>query len=199
MRRLAIILCPLTLVLSSVIASQDGGENEGKLSDIHLDSFEDMCKKVKCVPPSTLHIKLNDGTAIDAPAPAHPTVYEGEIWIFIGETVYVEAKAKRRKLVNLRPVGRVTDPSRTLVIESFQKDVGASGPQTFIAVHNPYSRYLRYSARISRLGHSFSHTTACPVPPENMSIETWPEPVGEFVLSAFELFKPKKGASLDCR
>ena len=187
----SLILVTVLATAAQVKDGTDAPHSEG--------TFEEMCKAIKCAPASTIHIKMSDGKDLSVPAPAHPRVYKGEIRIMLGETVYVEAEEKEGTLTNLRAVDEVTNPSQTLVFESFQKELGSGEIHTFLGVHNPFSHYLRYRARISRLGQGFSATSTCPVPSAKMSIETWPEPVVQTLITDFQLFEPREGEKLECR
>lgn len=147
---------------------------------------ERICEHTLCRPPQTIRLIRDDGSAFESSFDVeNPIVHKGWVSIFPGETLFVEADRDENRLVNLRAVKQVRDPSRTLEFK-FWQDKGK--PDMFLKVNNPFPKTVKYHAVMMLLeSDKLYKTSSCPVVAGKIAYERWPHAIFELLLFDFRL------------
>lgn len=138
--------------------------------------------------PIAISLHMPDGTTFTQTLPApNPLVQYDHVYLFPGQTLYIEAEVDGDKLVNLRMVPANAHPEKTLVLTFEQRETqGQYG--MFLDIHNPFMLWLKYHAAVvdadTALG-MLKQTSTCPVIPGSNASENWPHPIFQLVLSDF--------------
>lgn len=157
-------------------------------------SAEEACIRpdTQCLrSPIIVSLRRQDGSAFQQIlAPPSPVIQGGYVFIFPGQTLYIEADAGTAGLTNLRLVPEVTHPEKTLTLV-FQQMSDKSRAMTF-SIQNPFDRILKYRAGIMPLEGNAQvyQTSTCPVIPKGGGFETWPQPLFQLVLGEFRFLAP---------
>ncbi|HEY1991718.1 MAG TPA: hypothetical protein VGH71_04600, partial [Gammaproteobacteria bacterium] len=154
---------------------------------------EQACKDphIQCLDqPIDISLRMPDGqTFTETLPPPNPLLQYGNIYLFPGLTLYIEADVDGDRLVNLLMVPGNVHPEKTLVLTFEQRETqGQDG--MFLSVHNPFARWLKYHAAIADVDTEagmLKKSTTCPVIPGSNASENWPQPVIQLVLSDFHL------------
>jgi hypothetical protein len=101
-----------------------------------------------------------------------------------GETLFVEGDVEGDKLVNLRAVPKIIDPTRTLKFE-----FSRPGELTMLKMTNGFPQVVKLHADMRIPGHEqWRHTSTCPMGPDGWtSFESWPHPISGLTLKDFRL------------
>ena len=111
--------------------------------------------------------------------PKGPYVAEGFINVLAGEEIMVEFDDTDGVLSNPRYVKTVAKPERTISFRLEQNDEG-----TVLQVKNPFSKSIIYDCAIQHYSEErFRKTSIIPVQARLMSLEMWPYPVAQVVVS----------------
>lgn len=112
------------------------------------------------------------------------------IQIYPGEKLYIEAEIVKNQLKNLKVVDKISDKSKTLVIEFQQVVNGKSHKQMKLSIFNPFERNLKYVSNIylSKF-QTWTETSVIPVGSGKTSYEFWPDLISTITLSSFEFQK----------
>ncbi len=159
----------------------------------------EICSEVFCREAKTISLKDEEGNVFDLVLEApSPVIVDGMVMLFPGDRVYVEAEIKKKKLVNLKAVSEITDPSRTLVFDFSQKEMGGISNMV-LNVKNPFEMVIKYHADMSMPGkEGFYQTSSCPVLPKIQGFEMWPHPIVQMFISDLRVYNDKASKKLSC-
>jgi hypothetical protein len=116
-------------------------------------------------------------------------VYGESIKLFIGDSLYVEAKIVGDFLRDYKVVDSITDPTITLIIK-FTYDNFGMHKASILSIKNPFDRQLNYKAKIKVFNRNrFYETSIMPILPKILSIEMWPDKLESIILYDFILEK----------
>jgi len=105
----------------------------------------------------------------------------GIVTIRPGETICLGMREEGSALLPTQVVAPPVDPARTIILRSWR-----DGNDTFLTVHNPFPEQIKYRAGILLPGEQrHRKTSSCPVPSGRSSLEHWPHPIVEFLLTDF--------------
>lgn len=145
--------------------------------------------------PVHISVILRDGSKFDTTLPPPtPIVQPGQLFIFPGQTLYLEADLDGDKLTNFKLVPSVVHPEKTLTLKFTQESGGAAGNMMMFNISNPFDRPMKYRAGLMHLDPADSRlfkTSACPVVAKGNAFETWSEPLFQLVMADFHLVDPK--------
>ena len=118
-----------------------------------------------------------------------PAVQDHAIWIFPGETLWIEADfAADGTLLSARSVNEPSDPKRTLTLRFTQSPDLADGTDMMLEIAGPLDRPLKYRLGMMPLDkEALYKTSSCPVLPGTQAIEHWPFPIFQLVLTDLRL------------
>lgn len=116
---------------------------------------------------------------------------DGIVAIHPGETICLEMRADGSAMVATRVVDSPIDAATTIVLRSWRE-----GNDVFLTVHNPFPKDIKYRAGMLLPGEArHRKTSSCPVLSRRMSLEHWPHPIDEILMTDFH-FAPD-GAMCD--
>lgn len=157
---------------------------------------QQACKDphIQCLDqPITITLRTPDGGTFTQTLPApNPLLQYDHVYLFPGQTLYIEADVQDDKLVNLHMVPANVHPEKTLVFKFEQPETkGQYG--MMLTVHNPFSGWLKYhalSVDADTAPGTFKTNTTCPVIPGSNASENWPVPLIQLVLGDFHFLAP---------
>lgn len=117
----------------------------------------------------------------------------GEVHVAPGDTICVRLTVVGNVVAPVAVVEKF-DPANTLVVRMWysQKDRA-----TYLYLHNPLHRYLRYEADVQRHGSGpFRYTDTCPVLDRRVGFEQWPYAIDALVIR--DLVTLPAGGSITC-
>ena len=161
-------------------------------ASLDVEALKHICQRELCRPPLTIRLRDKNGRMFESSFDVeNPIVRKGWISIFPGETVFVEAERKGMRLVNLRAVKAVRDPSKTLEFK-FWQDKGKA--DMFLKINNPFSKTVKYHAVMMLLdSDKLYKTSSCPVVAGKTVFERWPHAIFELLLFDFQLLETDAG------
>ena len=152
---------------------------------------QQACKDphIQCLDqPITLSLHMPDGQDFTQTLPApNPLVQYDHVYLFPGQTLYIEADVKDDKLTNLHMVPANVRPEKTLVFK-FEQSETKDQYGMLLSIHNPFTRWLKYHAATvdaDTAAGMLKESTTCPVIPGSNASENWPEPIFQLVVSDF--------------
>lgn len=166
MRGWCATMCLLLIVLTAGCALPRGGNG-------NLQSLEDYCQTSGCEPSPGAVSSRGSGGAV---------VHRGALVLRLGESWSVHVDEHEGYLVLKEPASEDAE-GQLFVSMEYTPGVG-----TMLTVRNPSKRFLRYRLGI-RTGSNgaFWYTSSCPVNPGILGIETWPQRMGEAMLTDLQL------------
>lgn len=143
--------------------------------------------------PIAISLRMPDGTTYARTLPPpNPLLQYEHVYLFPGQTLYIEADMEGDKPAALHMVPANVHPEKTLVL-TFQQPETKGQYGMVLDVHNPFMLWLKYHAIIvdadTKPG-TFKESTTCPVVPGSNATENWPQPVMQLVLSDFHFLAP---------
>jgi len=108
----------------------------------------------------------------------------GQISIFGGEQIYLQAIFQGNKFVGIKKVDTVSDPSVTLTFRFLQ---GNGGKNMLLSVTNPLSHSVKYHLDMVDFSGILHKTSSCPVMAGRSVGEYWPHSIPEIRISNFHL------------
>lgn len=151
--------------------------------------------------PVTISLRMQDGSLFKQTIPPPiPMIQDDDLYVFAGQTLYVEADVDGDKLTNLRLVPSPVHPDKTLTLK-FEQKAGKNGYSMSFTIQNPFDRPLKYHAGIMEMGAASDEpkrSSTCPVAAEGERVEMWLVPVSQLVLSGFHLLGPAATFSQGC-
>jgi hypothetical protein len=126
--------------------------------------------------------------------PPTPVIHGGNVHIYAGQTIYVEADMSKGKLTGLRLVQTLKHPDKTLILRLTQQTKSKEKTSMLLLIYNPFDKNLKYHAHIVSLDDvddSGNKTITCPVKVKNTAAEIWPNPLVQVILKDFKLIDPK--------
>jgi hypothetical protein len=135
--------------------------------------------------PILLHLP-NGTTFQETMQPPDLVIYHDTVFVFAGQTVYVEADLDVDKLVNLHAVPTVIHPEKTLVLrlEQTKLDNTPTGYMIVFHIKNPFNKTLKYHAAVYYSPAAYNKgpdglvkTDVCPVVSKGENTESWPNPI----------------------
>jgi len=140
---------------------------------------EAVCQRVPCRSVTTVRVKLNSKEYSEMEFPSGPYVAEGVINVLVGEEILVEFDNSGEALSNPHYVKNAAKPERTISFHLEQSDEG-----TVLQVKNPFSKSIIYDCLIQHYSEQrLRKTSILPVQAGLMSLEMWPYPVVQVVVS----------------
>src|SRR5690348_11815752 len=121
MNKLAAVTTALTLACAACAVSPQES-TQAKDAEANKAAVVEACKhppEYQCVDtPITVSMRHGNGTpySLALPAPT-PLIVTGDVYVFSGQTVYVEADVADDKLVNLTLVPAILHPEKTLTLK----------------------------------------------------------------------------------
>ena len=162
----------LLILLSSCVVAMGQQENADQ-------AREAVCQRVPCRPVTTVRLKVNNKEFFEMEFPKAPYVAEGFINILAGEEILVEFDDADGTLSNPHYVKTSAKPERTISFRLEQTDEG-----TVLRVKNPFTKSIMYDCAIQHYSEQrFRKTSILPVQAGLMSLEMWPYPVAQVVVS----------------
>ncbi|TNJ34287.1 hypothetical protein [Arenimonas terrae] len=146
----------------------------------------EMCTKIQCLLDVRITMRDEKGKPFDKHYPALPVVQPGGVSVYAGHEVLIEAEVENGRLVNLRRVEEVSDPSRTLHSRLEQDEDGSM----MLITRNPFDKALRIRMGMMPMGHDgLVRTSSCPVRPGSSTYEMWPMPIFQIYLADMRLIE----------
>lgn len=152
---------------------------------------EQACKDahVQCLDqPIAISLRMPDGSIFSETLPApNPLVQYDHVYLFPGQTLYIEADVKDDMLVNLRMVPANVHPQKTLVFKFEQRETKGQYGMS-LSIHDPFMHWLKYHAVVvdtDTAPDTFKQSSTCPVVPGGDATENWIAPIFQVVLSDF--------------
>jgi len=129
--------------------------------------------------------------------PLTPIIQGGNIHIYAGQTLYVEAELSGDTLTDLHLVKTIKHPEKTLIMRLTQqtKSPAPDNKSMMFLVYNPFDKNIKYHAVIVSLAEpngSGTKTNTCPVKAKKTAAEVWQYPLVQLVLKGFKLIDPEK-------
>ncbi len=154
---------------------------EPALAPVDGPSFEQACASMSC--QHDVHVRLvkEDGTVFEHTyARLPPSLQQGMIAIYPGQTLHVEAAIVDGRLQWTRVVDTVEHPQRTLTVHFWQSPANGM----MLKVDNPFGQALKFHMGIMPLAHPVPmRTTSCPIIAHGMGIENWPDTLFQVFLA----------------
>lgn len=137
--------------------------------------------------PIKIDLQRKDGSHFktEVPAPV-PIVQYGNISVFPGQTLYIEAELKGDKIASLHLVAQPVHPERTFTIDFDQAYDDDEKPFMALVIKNPFARPVKYHAHMMLLDGpdgALYQTSTCPVVGGGSAFEMWPTPIFQLVLT----------------
>jgi hypothetical protein len=176
MKKFKAVFAAATLLLSVSLFAQERVEPAPMSADV-----SEMCAKTKCQRDLRVTLKDKSGATFDRTFPTLPAAAQPfGVIVVAGQTVFVEADVVDGKLVNLVSVGKVSNPSKTITATFEQVD----GKGMMLTVSNPFPDMLKFRMAIMPLDQQgLLKTSSCPVGARIRSVEMWPDPIFQVVLT----------------
>ena len=108
------------------------------------------------------------------------------ISMFPNQNVFVEATAYDNKLLSLKRVDSITNPSKTLTFTF----AGMDGKSMMLSVKNPFDSRLKYNIDMVDSKGNLHHTSSCPAVAQGWGFELWPQPIPELRITNLRFLKP---------
>lgn len=180
MRPIVLALAPLILAGCATTPASKSTDGWSETSG----STEEVCAIAQCAYDVHISLQQKDGKTFNKTFPALPVVQQGMVSIYPGTPVSFEADLDGDRLVNLRLVKEVVDPTKTLTATLSQ---GEKGAMTLVT-RNPFGKALRIRMGVMPLDSDhLLKTSSCPVNAGGASYELWPYPVFQVVLADLHL------------
>lgn len=157
--------------------------------------MQQMCRQATCQHDVRVQLTRADGSRFDRTYPVMPPIVQGNGFaVLAGQTVYIQADPVGGRLTNLRAVARVSDAAKTLVASLRQTEDGGM----LLEVRNPFDDvFLKFDMGIMPLdGNDLHRTSSCPV--AQSSMELWPYPVFQVVMTNGRVLPKADAAALRC-
>jgi hypothetical protein len=171
-----LVLAGLVLVTGAALAGDPPPAQQGSQPD-----SDAMCKATICQHGVHVTLKKHDGSVFDRTFDVMPGVVQPLfVTIIAGQSINIEADKVGDGLEHLRVVDVVSHPEKTLTFKLEQADDGGM----LLTTHNPFDRLLKFNMGVLPLeSERVMKTSSCPVMAGKMSMEMWPYPIFEVVLS----------------
>lgn len=175
-------------------AATSGAAEVSEPAERKLDpQVAEMCAKVQCLFDLRIALKDEKGKPFEQVYDALPVVQPGGVSVYAGHEVLFEADVEDGRLVNLRHVDTVTDPSRTISSRLEQDEDGGM----MLVTKNPFDKPLRIRMGMMPMGHDgLVHTSSCPVRPGMSTYEMWSYPIFQIYLADLRLLE--EGEDMAC-
>lgn len=182
------VMIPLLLAIFAQAARPAPSPSPSQASTI-VTEVEEVCKRVLCRSPKTVHLKLEGGKSFEmTPSSSSPIVTGDLVTVMSGETVMVEASLKDGRLVDLTAVATVARPDRTLVFTLTQESSIGDGTDMVLKVESPFPVVLKYRLGMMRPSSGrLVKTSSCPVGSGTPVFEHWPHPIFQVVATDFKI------------
>ena len=113
---------------------------------------------------------------------------ENTVQVYPGEELYIEADVEDDVLVNLKNVGEIKNPEKTLIIKFSQICDGKKHQAMMLSVFNPFEKDLEYSAIIYLLMYGrWVETDVIDIKPNAIGYETWRDIICTIALNGWKL------------
>ncbi len=113
---------------------------------------------------------------------------ENTVQVYPGEELYIEADVENDVLVNLKNVGEIKNPEKTLIIKFSQICDGRKHQAMMLSVFNPFEKDLEYSAIIYLLMYGrWVETDVIDIKPNAIGYETWRDIICTIALNGWKL------------
>jgi hypothetical protein len=124
------------------------------------------------------------GSELQCSAPQDDTIVDGLVVLRPGETVCIAATSLGDAVALAGAVATSDDAARPIMIRSWRE-----GSEVYMTIRNPFSRALKYRAGVVLPGEVRPRdTTTCPALSDyRPTLEHWPHPVDEILLTDFWL------------
>jgi hypothetical protein len=173
------------IVAATIVAASP----HGTAQDLQTpDELRKLCETTLCRKPGgVVRLTLDSGkpfeTRIDGP---QPITQDGQVFVFAGETIFVEAEIDGDHLTILRGVETNNHPEKTLTFHLSQE---AGTPAMTLVVTNPFPKMVKYHAGMMLpMSEKLLKTSTCPVMGNGrMAFESWPNAIFRLVLFDFRL------------
>ena len=153
-----------------------------------------MCRK-----NLTIKLKQADGKYYERSFDLLPPAVQGSaIYIYSGETIFIEADVDGDHPVNFKQVLENKNPEDTIVFHLEQATDIDDGTGMMLTVKNPFPRPLHYKMEMMPLDkENLYKTSSCPVVAGGSVYEHWPHPIFQIVVGG--LYFLKEGEELLCK
>ena len=113
---------------------------------------------------------------------------ENTVQVYPGEELDIEADVENDVLVNLKNVGEIKNPEKTLIIKFSQICDGRKHQAMMLSVFNPFEKDLEYSAIIYLLMYGrWVETDVIDIKPNAIGYETWRDIICTIALNGWKL------------
>ncbi len=165
------------LIAFLVILFSMGLAANGQQQQTADQAREAVCQRVTCRPATKIRLKLSKNEYFELEFPKGPYVADGFVNILPGEELFVEFDDVN--VTNPHYVKAIAKPERTISIHLEQTDEG-----TILQVENAFARDIIYDCLIQHYRQKrLESTSIIPVRARLMSIEMWPYPIAQAVVS----------------
>ncbi|MFL6694718.1 MAG: hypothetical protein ACJ8GO_17370 [Ramlibacter sp.] len=143
----------------------------------------DICRRVLCRAPGSVHVALKDGTTKDVPSQAaNPIVLDnGSATVRLGEQVHLGIDLQGDAIKAVRAVKSPRDASDAISLRLSQD---GTTHDSLLVVENGADRMLKLD--LGLVAHDSDRvvkTPSCPVGPGKSLYEHWPQPVYQVVVT----------------
>jgi hypothetical protein len=154
----------------------------------------ETCSVAQCAYNVRVVLKEKNGRVFDKTFDAVPVVQESIVSVYAGTTVYFEADIDGGRLVNLKRVAAINNPTKTVATTLTQDE--KSGMMV-LSTQNPFGKPLRIRMGMMPLAHDgLVKTSSCPVMAHGGGFEMWPYPIFQVVLGNMRLLE--QGEPMGC-
>ena len=164
------------------------------------DELKKICQTLLCRQPAPIRLRLAGGEKFEM-TPSFPTpIVAGEIvTVYPGETIHIEARVERDRLVDLKAVETARHLDRTLTFRLEQDARIGDGTNMVLKVESPFPGVLKFRlGMMLPTGDDLLKTSACPVRGGTGSFEHWPEPIFQIVATDFRFVASDSPAANTC-
>lgn len=146
-------------------------------------SLQSFCETNACRKNSRIVLRTGQDTLNANLDMFWPVLHDGVIHVLPGEKLYLELDWEGNSLRAIRQVPAVVDAARTLTIEFLQRDAALD---MVLQVRNPFAFPIKYHADMGNFQGGVTQTSTCPVRAGMISIEQWPHPITQLILSGVQ-------------
>ncbi|NLF26061.1 MAG: hypothetical protein GX589_10455 [Deltaproteobacteria bacterium] len=136
--------------------------------------------------PFTLKLHVDKENYYEESYDKIPYIYQGEIYLFSGESFGVDVDIKNNKIVGLK---YRKDPRNSNIALRFTQEIKKDGSQLMmLKIENRLKQKLYLDAKMTIPGKKGIYKTSIlPVEPGLSSYESWPHPIVQLVLANLRL------------
>lgn len=147
-----------------------------------------VCSRQKCREANTVALYDQEGNEQTIDLPKVPIIIRDFVDLINGETLLVQAEKVGQRLSLLRVVDEIKKPEKTLRFSLRQVELLPGQYTMLLQVDNPFNNYFKYQARFQTLGsNEFFNTVTCAAKPLETTVESFPFPIVQVLLSEFQL------------